>query len=176
VSEASIARDDTGPGATNRSDDAALSGMRGPALLFSLDDQRYGLPLHAVDRVVHMVKVTALPRAPAIVLGVINVQGRVLPVLDLRRRFRRPVRDVALTDQLIIARTASRSVALTVDAVSGVFEYCARQAVAAHDIVPGVAYAEGVVKLEDGLVLIHDLDSFLSLDEAGILDAALREV
>jgi purine-binding chemotaxis protein CheW len=176
VSEASIARDDTGPGDTNRSDDAALSGMRGPALLFSLDDQRYGLPLHAVDRVVHMVKVTALPRAPMIVLGVINVQGRVLPVLDLRRRLRRPARDVALTDQLIIARTASRSVALAVDAVTGVFEYCARQAVAAHDIVPGVAYTEGVVKLEDGLVLIHDLDSFLSLDEAAILDAALREV
>ena len=118
-----------------------------------------------------MVQVTPLPRAPAIVLGVVNVGGRVIPVLNLRRRFRLPERDFALTDRLVIARTARRPVALVADEVAGVLEYSALQIVEARDIVPGVEYTEGVVKLADGLILIHDLDSFLSLEE----DAALEQ-
>lgn len=142
-------------------------------MLFALDDRRYGLPLSVVERVVRMVDVTPLPQAPEIVLGVVNVQGRVVPVLNLRRRFRLPERDLALTDQLVIARTARRRVALAVDATAGVLEYSARQAVGARDIVPGIEYVEGVVKLADGLVLIHDLDEFLSLDEETVLDRAV---
>ncbi|MEK7862419.1 MAG: chemotaxis protein CheW, partial [Chloroflexota bacterium] len=115
-------------------------------VVFMLDDRRYGLPLSAVERVVRMVDVTLLPKAPQIVLGVVNVQGRVIPVVDLRRRFRLPERDFALTDQLVIARTARRPVALAADAVSGVLEYSAREAAGARDIVPGIEYVEGVVK------------------------------
>jgi purine-binding chemotaxis protein CheW len=103
------------------------------------------------------------------------VQGRVVPVVDLRRRFRLPERDFALADQLLIARTARRPVALAADAVTGVLEYSAREAVGAQDIVPGIEYVEGVVKLPDGLVLIHDLDKFLSLDEARALDEAINQ-
>lgn len=142
-------------------------------MVFALDDRRYGLPLSVVERVVRMVDVTPLPQAPEIVLGVVNVQGRVVPVLNLRRRFRLPERDLAFTDQLVIARTARRRVALAVDAATGVLEYATRQAVGARDIVPGIEYVEGVVKLADGLVLIHDLDEFLSLDEETVLDRAI---
>ena len=144
-------------------------------VVFMLDDRRYGLPLSAVERVVRMVDVTLLPKAPQIVLGVVNVQGRVIPVVDLRRRFRLPERDFALTDQLVIARTARRPVALAADAVSGVLEYSAREAAGARDIVPGIEYVEGVVKLPDGLVLIHDLDRFLSLEEEAALGRAIED-
>jgi len=77
-------------------------------VVFTLDDRRYGLALSAVERAVRMVDVTPLPQAPQIVLGVVNVQGRVVPVVNLRRRFRLPERDFALADQLLIARTARR--------------------------------------------------------------------
>jgi purine-binding chemotaxis protein CheW len=63
---------------------------------------------------------------------------------------------------------------LVVDAVTGVLEYSGREAVGARDIVPGMEYVEGVVKLADGLVLIHDLDRFLSLDEVTALDRAIE--
>jgi len=158
---------------------AGWDGEAGPniqnrVVVFVLGDQRYGLPLAAVERVVRMVGVTPLPQAPEIVLGVVNVQGRVIPVLNLRRRFRLPERDFALTDQLVIARTAGRPVALAADAVAGVLEYSTQQAVGACDIVPGIEYVEGVVKLADGLVLIHDLDKFLSLEEETALDRAIE--
>ena len=152
----------------------ATTNMQGRVAVFTLGDQRYALPLSAVERVVRVVEVTPLPQAPDIVLGVVNVQGRIIPVVNPRRRFRLPERDIALTDQLVIAHTTRRPVALVVDAVTGVLEYSGREAVGARDIVPGTEYVEGVVKLADGLVLIHDLDRFLSLDEATALDRAIE--
>lgn len=143
-------------------------------MVFSLDEQRYALALAAVEKVVRAVEITRLPKAPDIVLGIVNVQGRVIPVINVRRRFRLPEREMALTDQIVIAHTARRPVALVVDAVTGVLEYPEQEAVEARDILPDVEYVEGVVKLKDGLILIHNLDQFLSLEEETSLDRALE--
>ena len=86
-------------------------------IVFTLDDQRYALPLPAADRVVRMAAITPLPNAPGIILGVVNFQGRVIPVINVRRRFCLPEREIALTDQLVVAHTARRPVALVADAV-----------------------------------------------------------
>jgi purine-binding chemotaxis protein CheW len=143
-------------------------------VVFSLDGQRYALALAAVEKVVRAVEVTRLPAAPDIVLGIINMQGRVIPLVNVRRRFRLPEKEMMLTDQIVIAHTARRPVALVVDAVTGVHEYPEHESVAARDILPGFDYVEGVVKLDDGLVLIHDLERFLSLEEETSLDRALE--
>lgn len=143
-------------------------------VIFILNGQRYALYLSAVERVVRAVEVTPLPKAPDIVCGIVNVQGRVIPVFNLRRRFHLPEREIAPSDQLIIAHARRRPVALAADAVSGVLEYSERLAVSAEDILPGAEHLEGVVKLEEGLVLIHDLERFLSLDEEAALERALR--
>lgn len=66
-------------------------------VVFRLDAQRFALPLTAVERVVRAVAVTLLPDAPAIVLGAIDVHGRVLPVLNVRRRFNLPQREIGRT-------------------------------------------------------------------------------
>lgn len=143
-------------------------------VVFTLDDRGYGLPLPAVERIVRAVAVTPLPKAPDIVLGVINVQGRVIPVINVRRRFRLPEREIGLADQIVIARSRRRRVALVVDAVSGVLEYSEPDAVGAQDVLPALPYVQGVVKLAGGLILIHDLDTFLSLEEESHLDRALE--
>ena len=141
---------------------------------FTLVGRRYGLPLSAVERIVRAVDITLLPKAPDIVLGVVNVQGRVIPVINVRRRFHLPEREIALTDQMVIARTTRRSVALVVDSVTGVLEYSDQEAVVSQDVVPELQYIEGVVKLDDGLILVHNLDKFLSLEEETVLDRALE--
>lgn len=143
-------------------------------MVFRLDDQRYALTLSAVDRVVRMVTITPLPNAPDIVLGVVNVQGRVIPVINVRRRFGLPEREMALTDQLLVAHTARRPVALVADAVLEVIACAEQSLITAENILPGLEYVEGVVKLTDGLILIHDLDKFLSLEEEDSLDQALE--
>ena len=143
-------------------------------VVFTLDGQRYGVALSAVERVTRIVDITPMPRTPEIVLGVVNVQGRVIPVINLRRRFRLPEREIALTDQLVVARTARRPVALVADAVTGVFEYSEQESVGAKDVLPELEHVEGLVKLDDGLILIHDLDKFLSLEEETVLDRAME--
>jgi purine-binding chemotaxis protein CheW len=145
-------------------------------VVFALDEQRYALDLSDVETTVRAVEVTPLPKAPEIVLGVVNVQGRIVPVVNIRKRFRLPEREIELSDRLIIAHTRRRAVALMVDSVSGVIEHSEQEVVAASEILPDLEYAEGVVKLKDGMVLIHDLDSFLSLDEEKTLDDAMQEL
>jgi purine-binding chemotaxis protein CheW len=145
-------------------------------VLFALDEQRYALALASVERAVRAVAITSLPKAPSAVLGIVNVKGNVVPVYDLRRRFRLPEREINLTDQLMIARTSRQIVALLVDTVNGVFEVPEEEITSAEKILPEVEYVRGVVKLPDGLVLIHDLDRFLSSEEERILDEALQSV
>jgi len=143
-------------------------------VIFTLDKQRYALPLHAAQRVVRMVAITPLPNAPDIILGVVNFHGQVIPVINVRSRFRLPERAIALTDQLVFARTARRPVALVVDTVLDVIANAEQKLIAPETILPKIAYVEGVVKLSDGLILIHDLDAFLSLEEESTLDRALN--
>jgi purine-binding chemotaxis protein CheW len=145
-------------------------------VVFALEDQRYALHLSTVERIVRAVEMTPLPKAPEIVIGVINVQGRIIPVFNIRRRFHLPEREIELSDQLIIANTARRTVALVVDTVDGVIERLSEEITPADQVLPRIEYVEGIVKLENGLVLIHDLDKFLSIDEETKLDEAVKKV
>lgn len=145
-------------------------------VLFVIDEQRFALVLSLVERAVRVVDVTPLPAAPQSVLGIVNVRGEVIPVYDLRRRFRLPEREINLSDQLMIAKTSRHRVALLVDAVDGVLEVTKEEIASAEQILPEMEYVHGVLKLQDGLVLIHDLEQFLSDEEERTLDEALQSV
>jgi purine-binding chemotaxis protein CheW len=144
-------------------------------VVFGLDAQRYALPLASVERIVRAVETMRLPNAPAIVLGAINVAGRVLPVLNLRRRFGLPEREINPADQFLIAHTTRRTVVLVVDEALGMVECPATEIIPPIQIAPGLEQLQGVVRLDDGLVLIQDLEKFLSLDEARALDEAINQ-
>jgi purine-binding chemotaxis protein CheW len=144
-------------------------------VVFGLDAGRYALPLAVVDRIVRAAHVTPLPMAPPAVLGAIDVQGHVLPVFNLRHKFRLPERIVDPADQFLIARTSQRTVVLVIDAAHGVLERPAAAMIDAAHIAPTLGHVRGVIPLEDGLVLIHDLEVFLSPDEARALDEAMNQ-
>jgi purine-binding chemotaxis protein CheW len=142
---------------------------------FDLGGQNYAVELTAVERIVHVVEVAPLPKAPEIVLGVINFAGRIIPVVDIRRRFRLPAKDTELYDFLIIARTSQRELAFMADTVTGILDCPEEDIIAAAKIVPGLEYLKGVMRLRDGLSFIHDLEQFLFLDEETSLAQALEE-
>jgi purine-binding chemotaxis protein CheW len=147
--------------------------QKAPLVVFSLDDQRYALALARVQRAVRVVAITPLPEAPAIVLGIIDLGGVVIPVIDIRKRFGHPPRDVRLSDHLVIAETGKRTVALLVDETKGVIEASPGSFAPAEEIVPGLGLVDGAMKLDDGLILIHDLERLLSLEEQTAIDRAL---
>lgn len=145
-------------------------------VVFNLDERFFALYLIVVEKVVNAVEITALPRAPETVLGIINMHGQIIPVFNIRKRFCLPDREVRLKDQLIIAHTARYAVALLVDAVTGIIERTPQEITDPNTILPVTEYVDGVVKLEDNMVLIHNLDTFLSLEEEASLKDALKEV
>ncbi|MBI1814162.1 MAG: chemotaxis protein CheW [Deltaproteobacteria bacterium] len=140
-------------------------------VIVALDDRQYALPLSAVDRVVRLVEITPLPEAPETILGVINVQGRIVPALSLRRSLHIPERDLRLSDQIIIASFAQRTVALVADAAIDVVEPPEHAVTSASAILSDIAQVDGVVKLAGALVPILNLnpDALLPLDTAGAL-------
>jgi len=140
---------------------------------FTLDEGYYALELDAVERITQAVAITPLPEAPDIVLGIINIRGRIVPVVDIRRRFHLPEKEIEPSDRLIIAHTLKRTVALVVDAVLGVIETPEDRVVKADTVLPGMDYVQGVVKMEDGIILIHDLNEFLSLEEEETLETVI---
>lgn len=134
-------------------------------LVFSLDGKRYAIHLQAVERGVPAVEITPLPEGPDIVTGVINVHGRVIPVLNIRRKFRLHERDIDLNDNIVIVKGSKWTVAFAVDSVEGVIERRQEEIIPAETILPDMEYTEGVVKINDDIVFLHDIDRALSFEK-----------
>ena len=144
-------------------------------LVFEVGGQRYGLPSSDVQELLRAVTIVPLPRAPEIVEGVINLRGTILPVLDIRGRFRLPARAAEHTDHFIVAHADDRPVVLRADRALGLVRFAAGDIQNAGDVVPEAEYVAGIAGLPDGIVLIHDLRTFLTQAEATLLAESLSQ-
>lgn len=142
-------------------------------LVFELAGERYGLFLGAVHEVVRAVAITRLPGAPEIVEGAIDVRGRIVPVLDLRARFGLPAAELSPDEHMILARAGGRLVAIRTDRATRLEWVDGGQVEDPERITHRLRHIAGVASLTDGLVLIHDLETFLTQAEAEALDEAL---
>jgi purine-binding chemotaxis protein CheW len=143
---------------------------------FRIGDRDFALPLLAVERVIQAVGVDPLPEAPGEVVGVIDVQGSVIPVLDLRRRFDMDTREINLSDQFVIAKTPSRSAAVLVDEVFGVIIHSIEEMVPSEEIVEGIEHIRGIIRHEGRTVFVlKDLDDILSASEPEAIESAAPE-
>jgi purine-binding chemotaxis protein CheW len=144
-------------------------------LVCSVNGQRYGLPLGTVERLVRAVEVTPVAGAPEGVLGLVNVRGEVMPVVDMRQRMGQPTRPTQLSDLLVVVRTPKQTFALQVDETSGVREFPADEVIEAATIRPAIGGLAGVAKTGDEMVLIQELEAFLTAGEQKDLDAVMQQ-
>jgi purine-binding chemotaxis protein CheW len=142
-----------------------------PAMLvsFRVEQGRHALNLEAVERAIRAAAVTPLPAMPEPMLGILDLAGELVPVLSLRRRLGLPDVPIAPEQHFLVARMGSRRVALVVDEVESVLE---RSWVRPPDGI-GFQGLRGIVRLEDGLLLIHDLEAFFAPEEWRAVDRAL---
>jgi purine-binding chemotaxis protein CheW len=147
-----------------------------PIVIFEVGTYRYGIPLGDTREVLRATSIVPLPQAPAIIEGIVNVRGTVVPVLDIRKRFRLPPKALHPADRFVLAYANSRTVALRVDQVIGISQIAAGDIEDAKAIAPRAEYVAGVAKLSDGLVLLHDLGTFLSEAESQQINAAVEEI
>lgn len=113
-----------------------------------------------------------LPRAPAVVQGVVDIRGEVVPVIDLHRRFGLPSKPMDLADHLVVVEAGPRRLAVH---VGHDVELRAARSTDVGPVGPLAPHARGVARLEDGLAMIHDVDAFLWPGEVVALDAALAD-
>ncbi len=142
-------------------------------VVFTLDDERFALTLTRVERIVRAVEITHLPDAPKTVHGVINVEGRIVPVVNTRKRLGLPERDINLDDLFIIVNGNGRSLALVADEVLPVLEIPEHLLVSSDEVIPGRRFVQGIADTESGMIMVLNIDDALSSDEQEGLRSAV---
>lgn len=153
-----------GPGAAGsrmhtRSTDAATTQFVG----FELDGQHYLFRIAAIQEIITPGRLTRLPDVPAYVLGVSNLRGAIIPVIDLRQLFGLPPRDVDASTRTIVAVVGERIVGCMVDAVSHVIRLPADQVTSSAESMAatGPGYVSGFARIGEGLAIVLDVETLL---------------
>ena len=138
---------------------------------FRLGNEEFSLDILRVQEIIRHMELTRVPRTPDFVDGVINLRGRVIPVLDLRKRFGLPSEERTNETRIIVVDVDNKTVGLKVDAVSEVLRLPADTVEPAPAIVTGVEsdYIKGVGKLEGRLLILLDVEKILTRTERDAL-------
>ncbi len=141
--------------------------------VFTLMNQNYAIDLSCVERGIHAVEITPVPEKLRSLMGMINVHGKIIPVLNIRKKFNLPDREIDIDDYIIIVNISDITAAFIADAIVGVMDISDDEFITSDEILPHLQNVEGVVKLNGGMIFIHDLVKTLSIDvkeEIDILD------
>lgn len=133
---------------------------------FRLASEEYGLPITKVQEINRLVPVTKLPQTPNFVEGIINLRGRIIPVIDLRKRFEMNISAHDDDTRIIIVEINGQVVGVTVDAVTEVI----RLSTANIEPPPATVavdsrYIDGVGKIDDRLIILLNVDNILTDQE-----------
>lgn len=142
-------------------------------VVLELAGESYGVEISKVQEIIRMQPITRVPNGPACIEGVINLRGRVIPVLDLRKRFGLEAGETTRRSRIVVAELGEHTVGMVVDAVSEVLLVPADAVEPPSSLVTTTdsAFLRGVAKLDDRLVLLLDLSRLLTRDESTELAA-----
>lgn len=141
---------------------------------FNLGNEEFGLDIKSVQEINRMVDITRVPNSPEFVTGVINLRGKVIPIIDLRKRFGFPPKEHDRNTRIIVVELASMIVGFIVDAVREVIRIPKDIIEPPPSIIAGIGseYIAAVAKLENRLLIILDLERILQEKEKQQLNSA----
>lgn len=136
---------------------------------FRLDNEVYGVNVMQVQEVLRVSDIAPVPGAPGYVMGIINLRGRVVTIIDTRMRFGLAPREIDDATRIVIIETAGQTVGIVVDSVSEVIDVYSDQIETAPNVGndESARYIEGVVSRQDELLILIDLNKLLTEDEWG---------
>jgi len=131
---------------------------------FNLGSEEFALDILLVQEINRRVEITKVPKTPEFVEGVINLRGKIVPVLDLRKRFGLVGHEFTAQSRIIVVNIDNRVLGLLVDSVSEVLQIPAHTIEPPPPLVAGIdaAYIKGIGKFEDRLLILLDLGKVLS--------------
>ncbi len=144
---------------------------------FRVGDDLFAADIHSVERVLRHTAPTSIPNVPAWIEGVVDYQGRVVPVIDLRHRFEMPAATKMDAARILVFNVAGEWTAATVDAVLDVTALDGAALIAPPPFFRGIAgeYLRGLVRRGDRLVIVLDAARLLSTSERLVLDQSTTE-
>lgn len=136
---------------------------------FKVGTEEYGIEILKVQEILKLPKITTLPKSADYILGIIDLRGKVIPIIDLGRKFAIDDQREAVTKNLraIVVNINNKKVGLAIDAVSHVIKVENKDIEPAPPIVKGISgrYIVGIAKVDKGFVIILDINQIFSHDE-----------
>ncbi|RJX35804.1 MAG: hypothetical protein C4531_01345 [Desulfurivibrio sp.] len=133
--------------------------------IFKIDDQLYGVAVSHVEKIIRAAAVIPLPEGPETIIGLLNVEGRVLPVVNIRKKWHLPERAMEVDDRIILFK-AGALVSFIVNGVEGIVQFDHLKFHEAEEIHPGLQrYIEGVGRFNNSSVIIVDMARFFNDQE-----------
>ena len=155
-----------------------MAEKEGKYLTFTMADEEYGIGILKIKEIIGMMPITTVPQTPEFVKGVINLRGKVIPVIDLRLRF--GMDDIDYTERTCIivveiqGNAGTVQIGIVVDAVSEVLNVNKEdiEDTPAFGTKLNTDYILGMAKMEGGVKILLDIDQVLSADEITVLEEA----
>jgi purine-binding chemotaxis protein CheW len=134
---------------------------------FAISEEEFGIEILRVQEIIRMMDITKVPNSPPAVEGVINLRGKVIPVIDLRARFGMEPREHDSQTRIIVVEIHAMIIGFVVDGVSEVLRIQSNTVEPPPAVVSGIdsEYIKGVGKLDDRLLILLDLDKLISSEE-----------
>ena len=141
---------------------------------FKVGEEEFGVDILKVQEINKMTVITRVPNAPDFVEGVINLRGRVIPIVDLRKRLGLPEKQHDKNTRIIVVEIVNKTIGFIVDAVSEVLRISRDITEKPPELVAGIDadYITAVAKLEDRLLILLDLDKVLTKEETTTVEFA----
>ncbi len=145
-------------------------------VVFDLAEEGYGVDIGSVREIIRMQEITKVPRAPDFVEGVINLRGRVIPVIDLRKRFGFEATEMTKDTRIVVVDIGGQDIGVVVDAVTEVLRLSADKVEPASSVITtsDSEYLLGIAKLDERLIILLDLQQALSAMEERSMAQALK--
>ena len=139
---------------------------------FRIGRETFGLPISLVREIVRVPEITSVPNAPDYIEGVINLRGRIIPVVDLRKRFGENLIEASTKNRIVVVEMESRFIGLMVNSASEVLRLPPSEIEAPHSVFQDgeLNFITGVGKLKGRLVILLDLNRVLQRGELRSLD------
>ena len=134
---------------------------------FNIGKEEFGVDILNVQEINRMTHITKVPNAPHFVEGVINLRGRVIPVIDLRLKLKIEKREYDKNTRIIVVEVENKTIGFIVDSVNEVLRIPANLTEAPPDMVSGIdsEYIKSVGKLEDRLLILIDIQKIIQINE-----------
>ena len=138
--------------------------MERQLVIFDLGGEVYGIDIASVHEIIRMQAITKVPKAPFFVEGIINLRGKVIPVVDMRRRFGLPKVEQTKDNRIVVVDSGGTNTGIIVDAVAEVLRISEDSVEPPSDIITTTDsdYLMGIAKRDSTMIILLDLDKVLS--------------